>query len=133
MPLGSLRHLMVYVKDISESKGFYQQILDFLGYSLAHESDSYCMWNPSGRGCSFGIVQAENDSDEAVYQRGRPGFHHLAFNADNRDQIDELHAILLKMRAKVLDPPEECTEYGPTYYAMYFEDPDGMKLELTHS
>ena len=50
MLLESLRHLMVYVKDISESKRFYQQILDFLGYPLAHESDSYCMWNPNGGG-----------------------------------------------------------------------------------
>lgn len=72
MLLGSLRHLMVYVKDVPESRRFYQQILGFLGYSLAHESDNYCMWNPSGSGCSFGIVKTEGDSDGAVYQRGRP-------------------------------------------------------------
>ena len=133
MPLGSFRHLMLYVKNISLSREFYQQIMGFLGYSLAHESDSYCMWNPNIGGCSFGIVQADAESGDTIFQRGEPGFHHLAFNANNREQIDDLYAILLKMQAKVLDPPGECPEYSPTYYAMYFEDPDGMKLELAYS
>jgi catechol 2,3-dioxygenase-like lactoylglutathione lyase family enzyme len=35
--------------------------------------------------------------------------------------------------ATVLDTPTECPEYGPTYYACYFEDPDGLTWEVTHS
>ncbi len=32
----------------------------------------------------------------------------------------------------VLDPPAEYPEYGPQYYAVFFADPDGMKLEVVH-
>jgi catechol 2,3-dioxygenase-like lactoylglutathione lyase family enzyme len=60
-----------------------------------------------------------------------PGLHHLAWNADSRAQVDELYRLLLQMKATVLDPPTEY-DYQPGYYAVYFADPDGLKLELVH-
>ena len=56
-----------------------------------------------------------------------------ALNANSRDQVNALHEMLVEIGAVVLDPPTECPEYSPTYYACYFEDPDGMKLEVVHS
>jgi hypothetical protein len=41
--------------------------------------------------------------------------------------VDELGAFLEKNKMKVLDPPGEYC--GRNYYAVYFADPDGMKLE----
>jgi catechol 2,3-dioxygenase-like lactoylglutathione lyase family enzyme len=38
---------------------------------------------------------------------------------------------LLEQRVEILDPPAEY-DYLPGYYALYFLDPDGIKLELTH-
>lgn len=108
-------------------------MLGFLGYSLGHAGDSYAMWVPDGPGCSFGVVRVEPGMADDPYIRGRAGFHHLAFNAESRDQIDQLYGLLLEIEATVLDPPVACTEYGPTYYAVYFEDPDGMKLEVVHA
>jgi glyoxylase I family protein len=133
MSAGSFRHLMIYVSDFQSSKAFYQEILGFLNYELAHGSDSYSVWNPTQGGCSFGIVQSDSDLAKTPFQRGTPGFHHLAFNADNRGQIDDFYQLLLRINATVLDPPVACTEYSPTYYAVYFEDPDGMKLEVACS
>ena len=66
--------------------------------------------------------------------REAPGFHHLAFNAETRSQVDDFFQnILLKYRMKVLDSPCDCPEYSPGYYAVFFEDPDGMKLEPKHT
>ena len=31
--------------------------------------------------------------------------------------------------ATILDPPAEYPDYGKGYYAVFFADPDGMKLE----
>ena len=133
MFLGSFRHMMVYVGDLPTSRAFYEQFLGFMGYSLAHGTDDYCMWSPSEGGCDFGIVQTESGFKDTVYKRGVPGYHHLAFNADSRAHIDTLYELLKKIGAIVLDPPDECPEYSPTYYAVYFEDPDGLKLEVAHS
>ena len=134
MSLGSFRHLMVYVSEFSRSKEFYDAILGFMGYTLAHGSETYGMWNPTQGGCSFGIVQSPFGLSSIPHHRGTPGFHHLAFNAADRNQIDDLYKdVLLEIGASILDPPDTCADYGPTYYAVYFEDPDGMKLEVAHS
>jgi hypothetical protein len=34
--------------------------------------------------------------------------------------------------AKVLDAPQEYPQYAEGYYAVYFTDPCGMKLEVAH-
>lgn len=60
-----------------------------------------------------------------------PGLHHLAFNADSAAQVDEFYKLLLKIGAKILAPPAEY-DYAPGYYAVFFTDPDGIKLELAH-
>ena len=38
-----------------------------------------------------------------------------------------LHRKLVDFGAKILDPPDHY--YGPRYYAVFFADPDGLKLE----
>jgi catechol 2,3-dioxygenase-like lactoylglutathione lyase family enzyme len=68
-----------------------------------------------------------------AFDRTRVGFHHLALKARNRADVDRCHAFLLREGLTVLDAPAEYPQYGPAYYAVFFADPDGMKLELVHS
>ena len=60
-----------------------------------------------------------------------PGLHHLAWVADSREDVDRLHALLVEMKADVLDAPAEYPQYnkGRGYYAVFFADGDGLKLE----
>jgi len=34
--------------------------------------------------------------------------------------------------ATILDPPADYPQYGAGYYAVFFADPDGLKLEVVH-
>jgi len=43
--------------------------------------------------------------------------------------VDELYEFLKKEKITVVDPPADYPDYGEGYYAVYFLDPDGMKLE----
>jgi glyoxylase I family protein len=61
-----------------------------------------------------------------------PGLHHFALAADSRAQVDELYERLKKISARILDAPQEY-DYMPGYYAMFFADPDGIKLELCYT
>ena len=65
------------------------------------------------------------------HDRRAPGFHHLGWNVDTREQVDLFYELLLKVGAQVLDAPAEY-EYQHGYYAVYFTDPDGLKLEVVH-
>jgi catechol 2,3-dioxygenase-like lactoylglutathione lyase family enzyme len=57
--------------------------------------------------------------------------HHFAWNADSREEVDRFHKLLLERGVEVLDPPAEY-DYEPGYYAVFFSDPDALKLELVH-
>jgi catechol 2,3-dioxygenase-like lactoylglutathione lyase family enzyme len=73
------------------------------------------------------ISEADSIGKKRKYRKGDIGFHHYAFELSSRNDVDELGAFLEKHGMNVLDPPGEY--YGPSYYAVYFADPDGMKLE----
>lgn len=63
------------------------------------------------------------------HDRYTPGLHHFAFHAESRDDVDRFYAFLCAQQLPVLDAPEEY-DYTPGYYAVFFADPDGLKLEF---
>jgi len=60
--------------------------------------------------------------------RGKPGDNRIAFAVSAREVVDEVAALLPAIGARKIEGPEEA--YGPDYYAVFFEDPDGNKLEV---
>ena len=46
-------------------------------------------------------------------------------------RVDEFYELLLEIGAEILEPPRSY-DYAPGYYAVFFTDPDGIKLELVH-
>ena len=75
----------------------------------------------------FWIAAADARGKKRKYRKGDIGFHHYAFELASRKDVDELGAFLEKHDMTVVDPPGEY--YDRCYYAVYFTDPDGMKLE----
>jgi hypothetical protein len=53
----------------------------------------------------------------------------VAWAAESREDVDQLHALLLGIGATILDAPADYPKYGAGYYAVFFADPDGLKLE----
>ena len=84
------------------------------------------MW--AGAHSEIGL-QAARPSSAAGHDRYAPGLHHVAFTAPTRDAVDALHARLVRLGVAILDPPAEYPQYASGYYAVFFADPDGIKLE----
>ena len=106
-----------------------------LGYRLAKllvdrmpSVDNQRKWKKRGVGI-FLIYAAKPESLGKSHDRYAPGLHHLCFDADSRDEVDRLHGEMVAAGATVLDAPAEY-QYTPGYYAVFFADPDGLKLEL---
>ena len=81
----------------------------------------------SNRKTLFWIAEADERGKTRKYRKGDIGFHHYAFELSSRKDVDALGAFLEQHGMNVVDPPGEY--YGRSYYAVYFTDPDGMKLE----
>jgi catechol 2,3-dioxygenase-like lactoylglutathione lyase family enzyme len=124
-----LDHVDLTVSDLRRSTSFYELVLGALGFSRI-EHPTYTAWS-NGR-MNIGLRQATSAHSAVAVDRFRPGLHHLALRAKDRSDVDEFHRLLVGRGLPVLDPPSEYPEYGPSYYAVFFADPDGMKLELVH-
>jgi catechol 2,3-dioxygenase-like lactoylglutathione lyase family enzyme len=118
-------HLVLSVGDFARSKAFYQRLLTFLGFKLKHEYEDMAGWS-NGK-TLFWIAAADAEGRKHKYRKGDIGFHHYAFELASRKAVDDLGAFLETNGMTVVDPPGEY--YGRNYYAVYFTDPDGMKLE----
>ena len=118
-------HLVLRVGKFARSKRFYDAVLGFLGFTLKYEFDKTAGWS-NGR-TLFWIGEADARGRKRPYRIGDVGFHHYAFELRSRKDVDELQAFLRdELEAEIVDPADE---YYDDYYAVFFLDPDGMKLE----
>jgi catechol 2,3-dioxygenase-like lactoylglutathione lyase family enzyme len=135
--LGTIHHLDLTVRDPWMSRPFYDAVLGFLGYRLSKEDRRGFDWDLVGADgrllSSIGVVQAEGAGAGRQHDRYSPGLHHVAWTAESRADVDAMHSLLLRFGATVLDAPGEYSQYQPGYYAVFFTDPDGIKLEVVHT
>lgn len=130
---GLVHHIDLTVSDLARSRPFYEAVLGFLGYRRSADHDNGSDWDRVGEPFhSIGILKARGDGAERTHDRYSPGLHHLAWTSDSREDVDRLHALLLEIGATILDAPADYPRYGPDYYAIFFADPDGLKLEYVH-
>ena len=80
--------------------------------------------------CYIVLVQTESRFQEIPYHRCRTGLNHLAFHAQSKLQVDQMTEKLRDRGIKILYQDLHPYAGGKDYYAVFFEDPDRMKLEL---
>jgi catechol 2,3-dioxygenase-like lactoylglutathione lyase family enzyme len=118
-------HLVVSVSDFEKSKAFYAPLMEFLDFGVEAEYEGSMMGWANGK-TLFWIAAADAEGKKHKYRKGDVGFHHYAFRLRSRKDVDALQAFLEKHGATIVDP---AGEYYDDYYAVFFLDPDGMKLE----
>jgi glyoxylase I family protein len=131
MRASGVHHVDLVVSSIERSLPFYRDLLGPLGFTRIGEVEGErgeTIWYLSGAGASVGLRQAQSAGG---IDRYRLGLHHLALNAPSRAAVDERHEWLVAAGAEIESPPREYT-YMPGYYAVFFYDPDGIKLEILH-
>ncbi len=123
-------HLAIRVSDLARSKAFYDRILGFMGFVREWEFGEVVGWN--NWETMFWITQADEEGLRHPHHQGGIGYHHYAFELESAAQVDELYAFLLEQGVTIVDPPAAYPSYGEGYYAVFFLDPDGLKLEAMH-
>jgi len=126
-------HVDLVVSSILRSLPFYRELLEPLGWHRVGEVEGErgeTIWYISGPGSSLGLREAQADTD-GLFDRYRVGVHHVAFEAPSRFEVDE-RADWLRVRGVPVESGPEEYSYIPGYYAVFFYDPDGIKLEIVH-
>ncbi|WP_182199538.1 VOC family protein [Paraliobacillus salinarum] len=128
MGKGLLHHIEIYVSDLNRSVEFWGWLLEELGYSTFQKWDSGQSWKLGATYIVF--VQTEEKFLDVPYHRCRVGLNHLAFHADSRSHVDGITNRLKDKGITILYTKQHPFAGGDNYYAVFFEDPDRIKVEL---
>jgi glyoxylase I family protein len=131
--LVGLGHVDLVCSDIERSLRFYAAVFGPLGLEAPArftgeqgEAINYLRFPGHGSG-SLGLRQALVTQDFELYA---PGFHHLALAVESRADVDSAHAAAEAEGAEILHAPRVFPQYSDNYYATFFLDPDGFRLEV---
>ena len=134
--LVGLGHIDLVCRDLPRSLAFYAAVFGPLGLSEPAlfegergEQIHYLRF-PRPLSGSLGLRQALEEQEFELYA---PGFHHLALTVETREDVDAAHGAAVEAGATVLHPPRPWPQYHPDYYATFFEDPDGFRIEVSAS
>ena len=71
------------------------------------------------------ITRSQNEDADHV-----PNATRIAFWAETKEDVDRVADVIGSVGARNVEGPMLCPEYSPTYYALFFEDPCGNRLEV---
>jgi catechol 2,3-dioxygenase-like lactoylglutathione lyase family enzyme len=117
-------HIDLRVSDLQTARKFYGEILPLLGFTC-DRSDAE--WG------TFYAVGKDKPSEFFCFEKDphhQPNGTRIAFWAETREEVDKMAEIVRKAGGRNLEGPEICPGYSPGYYAFFFEDPEGNKLEI---
>jgi len=115
-----LDHIDLRVKDLDTALKFYRKLLPALGFTC-------------DRSDSFYAVGGDKASEFFGFNEDRhhqPNGTRIAFWAETREEVDRIAGLVREIGGRNLEGPELCVGYSPGYYAFFFEDLDGNKLEI---
>jgi catechol 2,3-dioxygenase-like lactoylglutathione lyase family enzyme len=125
-------HIQVNVCDGAVSLPFYRDLLHYLEFQCVHDDPRVAGYS-DGR-TSIWLIETAGGHTAPGFHRKRTGLNHIAFRVPHRNDVDRFSQDFLAPRelAPLYRTPREFPEYRPGYYAVFFEGPDRLKLEVVH-
>ena len=126
----SLQHLSLNVSDFAKSASFYKDLLGYFEFKIQSEGEDYIGFSNGATDIWLGPAELKYSGNK--FHRKNPGLNHLAFQVGSREEMDAFVEDFLKPRniPTLYGSPKLFPEYTPDYYAVYFEDPDRLKIEV---
>jgi len=128
-----VHHFDLVVSDLDRSLAFYRALLEPLGYhrtaEIVGERGERVVYIGGTAIVPVSLRQAQTPGP---HDRYRVGLHHVAFEAPSREVVDERLRWVRDQGLEIENDPKEY-DYMAGYYAGFFRDPDGLKLEILHA
>jgi len=115
-------HMDLRVRSIAEVRDFYETLLPALGFTRDARIEGWLQFEAGYGDVTefFGITESQSHI---------PNENRIAFWAESVADVDRLAAIAVRAGARNVEGPDFET---PTYYAVFFEDPCGNRLEICY-
>ncbi len=123
-------HIYIAVSDMTRSEVFYDLVMTELGFRkntfVLNDSAHIQYYNRL-----FGYVLRPAIQDTPAHNSYHSGLHHLCFRVQSAQDVVNLAQALAKLNISCSEP-KRYPEYAEDYYAFFFHDPDGIRLEVTN-
>ena len=117
-------HIDLRVKNFDRAMKFYRQLLPALGFTCDRSDQEWATFYSVGGDKPSAFFGFTADPEH------QPNGSRIAFWAETRAEVDRIGDLVSQIGGRTIEGPELCQEYSPGYYAVFFEDPDGNKLEV---
>lgn len=126
---GIIHHIEIYVSDLKKTILFWEWLL-----TKKFTYEIYQQWD-SGISFKLGetyivFVQTEKKYLSNPYNRKNTGLNHLAFHCSSKEFVGTLTKELKEKNINILYADKHPYAGGENYYAVFFEDPDRIKVEV---
>ncbi len=126
-----MHHIEIYVSDLKKTKEFYNLFINDINYSFGKEWDNGFIIENKDNYIVF--VQVKEKYKKYIYDRKHIGLNHICFKVNSKKIIDKIRNTLRNNNVKLLYDDKYPHAGGINCYSLYFEDTDGMKLEIVFS
>ncbi len=125
-------HFQINVSDKRVSFPFYKELLGLLEYKVIFEKGVVL---GMGNGTTdLWLIETPNEFKKNGFHRKNTGLNHISFGVETKELVDEFVEKFVKPNklTPLYKSAREFSEYEKGYYAVYFEDPDRVKIEVTY-
>jgi RimJ/RimL family protein N-acetyltransferase/catechol 2,3-dioxygenase-like lactoylglutathione lyase family enzyme len=126
-------HVYITVRDMDRSQHFYDRVMSILGFRKVARplagGEFHAHYFNQSRSVQVTIRPARDRSRE--HDPYSPGLHHLCLRVPDRAAVDGVAAGLGRHGIPASEP-RLYPEYYDDYYATFFSDPDGIRLEVVN-
>lgn len=123
-----IHHFELCAGDLERSYEFWGWLFPKLGFILYQEYSTGKSWKAGDT--YVDIRTASPEFSGGRHARGSVGLHHVAFHALSKEEVDRLYHEIKARGMTVLDEAQYPHAGGSEHYALYFEDPNGIKVEI---
>jgi catechol 2,3-dioxygenase-like lactoylglutathione lyase family enzyme len=118
-------HIDLRVPSVAEALPFYGALLPALGFTQRYNGGEWTVFATTDPPPSTAYLAVTASAGHA------PNENRIAFWVADRTEVDRLAAVVAGAGGRDVSGPKDMP-YGPGYYAVYFTDPGGNRLEIYH-
>jgi len=123
-------HIYIAVSDLGRSEVFYDHVMTILGFRKnqfeIHEAPHIQYYNRH-----FGYVLRPAHNGTPAHDSYQAGLHHLCFRVNGIAELQTISRLLMQARI-AHEAPQGYSQYADDYHAIFLNDPDGIRLEITN-
>jgi catechol 2,3-dioxygenase-like lactoylglutathione lyase family enzyme len=123
-----LGHLGLNVPDLAAARHYYGALMPLVGFELFLDAADEFAYRPAD-GKPGTYVFFYPSAATGSYSPERTGLQHLAFMVRRRSLVDRVHDYVVATGGVVIHAPRHFPQYPGHYYATFWADPFGFRLE----